>query len=203
MQLAPDILAFLDTAVQNRTITAAQLIALFHHQQHPSIAMGNIPVDNYITDDELPHMWAALDWWPKQGLPSTHDFSTLDRIGLFSVYLPGVTAPIRAMELLTRKGAEVATYLEESGASVVNPNETPLERKARKAREAQKRHRAKLKESADPAIEAARIAYLEAYATFQAVCAERKQAETYFSNKIAQATANYQRLQQEYDKIRK
>jgi hypothetical protein len=203
MQLAPDVLAFLDTAVQNRTITAAQLMALFHHQQHTGIQMGNIPVPDYITDADLPQMWAALDWWPKQGLPSTHDFSTLDRISLFSVYIPGIGAPIRAMELLVRKSGEVSEYLNAGGSSVVNPNESAEERKSRKAREAQKRWRDKQRTHTDPAIENARIAYVKAYAAFQNVCAERKQAELYFTRKIQQATHDYKTLQAEYDKLRK
>lgn len=203
MQLTQERFAYLDSVVTLRTCTAQELIELFHHYQSSSIAMGNVIVPDYIKDTELPQLWAALDWWPKHGLPSTHDFSTLERVSLFSVYNPHVSAPIRAMEILQRKGAEVAEFLLVKGSSVVNPNETPGERKARKNREAQSRHRDKQKANADPAIEAARIAYVTAYEAYQKVCAERKRADEYFKNQIAEATANYKKLQEEYDKVRK
>lgn len=203
MSLSSEQVAYLENLISLRSITADELLTLFHHQQESSLQTGSIPVPNYITDVELPHLWAALDWWPKQGLPTTHDFSTIDRVGLFSVYNPHVGAPVRAMEILTRKAAEVSEYLTVSGSSVVNPNETAEERKARKNREAQSRHRDKQRANADPAIEAARLAYVQAYGEFQRLCAERKQAEAYFKAKIAAATENYKKLQLEYDKVRK
>lgn len=203
MPCPPERVAYLQQRAQDRTCTAAELCELFYHDNEDSIAMGNLVVPDYINDAELPQMWAALDWWPKHGLPTTHDFSTLRKISLFYVYVPNVGAPVRAMEILSRKGKEVAEYIEAKGGSVVNPNETPQERAARKNRETQKRYRERLRSNADPRIEEARLAYQDAHELYIRLCRDRRSIEQEYRRQIAEADANRKKLRQAFDSLTK
>jgi len=132
----------LEKRLEDVTLTPDELREYCWLEAHRSGAISNglvLPDLNwYVTDAMLLQYWTAVDWWPKD-LPA-HPCPTLRELVMQAPHLRDHTA-LTLGQLLADRGAKVARALVELKRSVVNPNESPAERKARLNRERVSRSR--------------------------------------------------------------
>lgn len=195
--MLPDLQASIDA----RTVTAAELIAYATADATIPLSMGNIINPNCITDADLPNVYAALDWWPKDCPPVMRQHGLLPLVQMCITHRP-TDKPMSVLELLNIASVKVVAWLQAEGRSVVNPNETSEDRKARKNKEAQQRHRERNTKSTDPVLKNAAEASAEAYRVYQQACADRKASDMVHKGYVAAAWAAYERAKHALEGIR-
>lgn len=172
---------------QDRSITPEQYIQFC--EKHNAYALSMFGVErslNFLSPGDLEEYWKAIDWWPKDA-PKHCMAPHLNTLAGYYVHTLG-TKIWTFNEALMSWAVKVTKWLEEEGRSVVNPNESKEERKARKNREAQKRHRER-QPTADPAIKAHADHVLHLWQVYLQLCSERKASDEAYKQRCMDALA--------------
>jgi hypothetical protein len=139
----------------------------------------------YWGPDTLASYLAAAAWWPLDA-PPRFAMPSLRQMCM-GIATPVGTHAQTADELLLSVAQRCAQWLESEGRDVQRPNETPEERRRRKAREGMSRHRAAVRGD-----EGAAARVRELHAAYIAACQRRKAAAAAHDDEVAAAKAAWE-----------
>lgn len=190
VQLQTGIFAVADQIWQ--TADYSSIVGLLHTvssmaQQYNPIALTNYTPEEFLTEQDFQQIKQALEWWPKDVPPEKTLLTAPLMSQLLSMYHSDFNKDNkRPIDIVLMRSHNVCLWLVEEKRDIRFPNETAAQRKARKNREAQKKHQEKVRDS-NPELSAA-------WQIYKDVCEEKRVAMQHYTDLVSSSLNNYKRL---------